>query len=41
MAAAEADHDLEAAAHSDISTLALPDPIPPAPPPADWNTPGV
>ncbi|MGW7261774.1 transposase [Streptomyces sp. NPDC054834] len=37
--AAEADHELEAAAHSDMATLALPDLIPPAPPPEDWNTP--
>ncbi|PWK61822.1 putative transposase [Streptomyces sp. CG 926] len=37
--AAEADQELDAAAHSDMATLALPDLIPPAPPPADWNTP--
>ncbi|MFE7516020.1 Mu transposase C-terminal domain-containing protein [Streptomyces sp. NPDC057540] len=37
--AAEADQELDAATHSDMATLALPDLIPPAPPPADWNTP--
>ncbi|MGW2651874.1 transposase [Streptomyces sp. NPDC001393] len=37
--AAEADHELQAAARSDMAALALPDLIPPAPPPEDWNTP--
>ncbi|WP_435811681.1 Mu transposase C-terminal domain-containing protein [Streptomyces virginiae] len=37
--ATEADQELDAAAHHDMATLALPDLIPPAPPPADWNTP--
>ncbi len=37
--AAEAVSGLQAAAHSDMATLALPGLIPPAPPPEDWNTP--
>ncbi|XTP10843.1 Mu transposase C-terminal domain-containing protein (plasmid) [Streptomyces albus subsp. chlorinus] len=37
--AAEADQELETAAHGDMAALALPDLIPPAPPPQDWNTP--
>ncbi|MEW2418897.1 Mu transposase C-terminal domain-containing protein [Streptomyces sp. NPDC046866] len=37
--AAEADRELDAAADSDMAALALPDLIPPAPPPDDWNTP--
>ncbi|WP_373685332.1 Mu transposase C-terminal domain-containing protein [Streptomyces lunaelactis] len=37
--AAEADLELDAAAHSDLAALALPDLIAPAPPPEDWNTP--
>lgn len=37
--AAEADAELSASADSDMATLALPDLIPPALPPDDWNTP--
>lgn len=37
--AAEADQELTTAADSSLSALALPDLIPPAPPPDDWNTP--
>lgn len=37
--AAEADQELAAAAHSDLAALALPDLIPPAQPPEDWNNP--
>ncbi|WP_189135375.1 Mu transposase C-terminal domain-containing protein [Wenjunlia tyrosinilytica] len=37
--AAEADQELQAAANSDMTAPALPDLIPPAPPPEDWNTP--
>lgn len=37
--AAEAARELDAAADSDMAALALPDFIPPAPPPDDWNTP--
>ncbi|WP_344646461.1 Mu transposase C-terminal domain-containing protein, partial [Streptomyces durmitorensis] len=37
--AAEADQELTTAADSDMAALALPDLIPPAPPPDDWNTP--
>ncbi|WP_168724457.1 hypothetical protein [Streptomyces sp. A1547] len=45
MTAAEADQELDASADSDLAALAalaalaLPDLIPPAPPPEDWNTP--
>ncbi|MEV7522584.1 transposase [Streptomyces sp. NPDC091371] len=37
--AAEADQELAAASDSDLAALALPDLIPHAPPPDDWNTP--
>ncbi|MEU9446781.1 Mu transposase C-terminal domain-containing protein [Streptomyces sp. NPDC048304] len=37
--AAEADQELTTAADSDMAALGLPDLIPPAPPPDDWNTP--
>ncbi|MFI2790877.1 Mu transposase C-terminal domain-containing protein [Kitasatospora sp. NPDC018614] len=37
--AAQADHELAAADYTDAARLALPDLIPPAPPPADWRTP--
>ncbi|MGE6733704.1 transposase [Streptomyces sp. NPDC059900] len=37
--AAEADQELAAASDSDMAALALPDLIPHAPPPDDWNTP--
>ncbi|MFD9302082.1 hypothetical protein ACFWCB_05150 [Streptomyces sp. NPDC060048] len=37
--AAEADQELTTAADSGMAALALPDLIPPAPPPDDWNTP--
>ncbi|WP_189960080.1 Mu transposase C-terminal domain-containing protein [Streptomyces alanosinicus] len=37
--AAEAGQELDAAADSDMAALALPDLIPPSPPPDDWNTP--
>ncbi|MFB7170639.1 Mu transposase C-terminal domain-containing protein [Streptomyces sp. NPDC056254] len=37
--AAEADGELDAAARTSLAALALPDLIPPAPPPADWSTP--
>ncbi|MGW5347397.1 Mu transposase C-terminal domain-containing protein [Streptomyces sp. NPDC004050] len=37
--AAEADQELMTSAGSDMAALALPDLIPPAPPPDDWNTP--
>ncbi|MFF3432552.1 Mu transposase C-terminal domain-containing protein [Streptomyces sp. NPDC002602] len=36
---AEADQELAAASDSDMAALALPDLIPPAPPPDDWITP--
>ncbi|WTJ48531.1 Mu transposase C-terminal domain-containing protein [Streptomyces sp. NBC_01544] len=37
--AAEAEQELAEATHSNLAALALPDLIPPAPPPDDWNTP--
>lgn len=37
--AAEADQELASASDSDMVALALPDLIPPATPPDDWNTP--
>lgn len=37
--AAEASRELARSADSDLSKLALPDLIPPAPPPAEWRTP--
>ncbi|MGP3634313.1 Mu transposase C-terminal domain-containing protein [Streptomyces sp. 24-1644] len=37
--AIEASRELASSEHTDLAALALPDPIPPSPPPADWNTP--
>jgi putative transposase len=37
--ATEADQELATSVGSDMAALALPDLIPPAPPPDDWNTP--
>ncbi|WP_328686672.1 Mu transposase C-terminal domain-containing protein [Streptomyces caniferus] len=37
--AAQADRELAAADYTDVARLALPDLIPPAPPPAHWRTP--
>ncbi|WUQ36813.1 AAA family ATPase [Streptomyces sp. NBC_00234] len=37
--AIEASHELVSSEHTDLAALALPDLIPPSPPPADWNTP--
>ncbi|MGV9907806.1 Mu transposase C-terminal domain-containing protein, partial [Streptomyces sp. NPDC003388] len=37
--AAQADRELAAADYTDVVRLALPDLIPPAPPPAHWRTP--
>ncbi|GLX23147.1 hypothetical protein Slala02_64300 [Streptomyces lavendulae subsp. lavendulae] len=39
LTAAEADAELATCAGRDMAALALPDLIPPAPPPDDWNTP--
>jgi putative transposase len=39
LSAAEADRELGEATESDLSKLALPDLIPPAPPPTHWRTP--
>lgn len=39
--AAEANQELAAASDSDMAALALPDLIPHAPPPDDWNTPAA
>ncbi|WP_437026070.1 Mu transposase C-terminal domain-containing protein [Streptomyces bungoensis] len=39
LTSAQAEHELATVEHTDASTLALPDLIPPAAPPADWRTP--
>ncbi len=39
LTAAEAARELDASIDSDMAALALPDLIPPSPPPDDWNTP--